>query len=70
VRTVKFSHNGRILVSGSADATIKLWDLHGGKVAATLAGHTRDVNSIALSQDGEMIISGSGDGTIKIWRYQ
>jgi predicted NACHT family NTPase len=33
----------------------------------TLAGHTKDVNTIAISPDGKILASGSDDNTIKLW---
>ncbi|KAJ5380537.1 G-protein beta WD- 40 repeats containing protein [Penicillium cataractarum] len=33
----------------------------------TLAGHSRDVNTVVFSPDGKQIASGSNDKTIKLW---
>ena len=38
----------------------------GGQVR-TLAGHSDDVNSVAISADGKRVVSGSVDKTVKIW---
>ena len=54
-----------IIVSGSDDGVIKLWQP--GKPTKTLLGHTDTIQAIAISQDGNLIISGSEDKTIKIW---
>jgi len=54
------------LMSGSADNTIKLWDLKRQTCVATLSGHTRGVYALALLPDGR-VISGSADNTIKLW---
>jgi WD40 repeat protein len=59
---------GQILVSGSADKTIKIWRLDTGELLQTLNGHSAAVNSVAISPDGEFIVSGSSDKTIKIWQ--
>ncbi len=65
--SLALSGDGKRLFSGSADSTIKVWDLESGKETLTLRGHTLEVFSLALSTDGKRLFSGSGDGTIKVW---
>lgn len=66
VNSVAISPNGRTIVSGSDDKTIRLWDKVTGKEIRRLQGHTYEVNSVAISPDGQTIVSGSYDGEIKI----
>ncbi|KAJ8127630.1 hypothetical protein O1611_g6009 [Lasiodiplodia mahajangana] len=56
------------LVTGSYDATIRLWNLDSGSLIRTFLGHTAGIR--ALQFDGSKIISGSLDETIKIWNWQ
>jgi WD40 repeat protein len=70
VWSVIFSTNGKTVVSGSTDKTIKVWNVDTGEAISTLTGHTGVVRAIALSADGRTLISGSGDKTIKIWNFQ
>lgn len=67
VTCLAFSPDSRTVASGSADGTIKLWDVAAGKEHATLTGHTDVVHSVAFSPDNRMVASGSYDGTIKLW---
>jgi hypothetical protein len=67
VNSVAFSPDGRLLASGSADYTIKLWDVASGSLVRTLTGHTDYVLSVAFSPDGRLLASGSDDKTIKLW---
>ena len=67
VKTVAISADGQTFVSGSDDATIKVWNLHTGKLIRTLAGHSYWVNTVAISADEHIIVSGSRDKTIKVW---
>jgi len=67
VNSVAFSSDGRQIVSGSDDKTIKLWDASTGSLIRTFSGHTYFVTSVAFSPDGRQIVSGSNEGTIKLW---
>ena len=64
---ISFSPDGTVLVSGSDDGTVKLWDVATGTNIATLQGHTNWVYSVAFSPDGATLASGSWDHTIKLW---
>ena len=68
VRSVAFSPDGQILVSGSKDKTIKIWRLDDGELLATLAGHSDQICAVAISSDGQTLVSGSDDKTIKVWQ--
>jgi len=67
VYSVAFSPDGRQVVSGSGDKTIKLWDVATGQEIRTFSGHSNVVNSVTFSPDGRQVVSGSGDKTIKLW---
>src|SRR5258708_4468333 len=65
---VHYSPDGKHIISGSMDKTIRVWDAEiGAPVGEPLKGHTGNVRSIAYSPDGRHIISGSRDMTIRIW---
>ena len=70
VASIAITPDGKHIVSGAWDKTIKLWELNSGKELRSFEGHTRCVNSIAITPDGKHIVSGSADGTIKIWELQ
>ena len=68
VRCVGFSPDGRYIVSGSSDQTIRMWNAKtGSAVGRPLEGHTDSVSCVAYSPDGRYIISGSEDKTIRMW---
>ncbi|MCU7244286.1 MAG: WD40 repeat domain-containing protein [Microcystis aeruginosa WS75] len=67
VYSVNFSPDGKTLVSGSDDKTIKLWDVETGQEIRTLKGHDDSVTSVNFSPDGKTLVSGSWDNTIKLW---
>ena len=67
INTQVIAPDGKTLISGSADNTIRIWDMTSGQTLRTLAGHTSFVNALTLTPDGKTLISGSADRTIKIW---
>src|SRR6202042_300073 len=68
VNSVAFSHDGKRIVSGSSDQTIRVWDAETGEaISKPISGHEHFVNSVAFSHDGKRIVSGSWDKTIRVW---
>ena len=68
VRSLTFGPDGRTLASGSADETVRLWDIDTGTHKRTLSGHTAEVTGVAFSPDGQTLASGSADGTVLLWK--
>ncbi|KZP19698.1 WD40 repeat-like protein [Athelia psychrophila] len=68
VMAVNFSPNGQLLVSGSVDCTVRLWDLKNlTQVWKRPRRHDRPVISVAFSHGGSRIAAGSADGYVKVW---
>jgi WD40 repeat protein len=67
VYSVAFSPNGKQIVSGSGDKTVRLLDAVTGAALQTLEGHSRSVNSVAFSPNGKQVVSGSYDKTVRLW---
>jgi WD40 repeat protein len=64
---VAFSQDGKRVVSGSGDKTVRIWDAASGEQQLELKGHSDWVTSVAFSQDGKRVVSGSDDKTVRIW---
>ncbi|KAI8608761.1 hypothetical protein BC830DRAFT_1233804 [Chytriomyces sp. MP71] len=67
VESVAVSPEGKWIVSGSKDGSVKVWDALTAQLQHTLIGHSEPVFSVALSPDGKWIVSGSMDQSIKVW---
>ncbi|KAJ2798752.1 SCF ubiquitin ligase complex subunit cdc4, partial [Coemansia guatemalensis] len=61
--------HGNIVVSGSYDCTIRVWDVSTGRCLHQLEGHTSKVYTIVLDPDQHAIFSGSMDGMIRVWNW-
>jgi len=62
-----FSPDGQLLVTGSADNAVRIWEVASGRELRTLAGHARGVKAVAFSHDARWLASGSIDGSVKLW---
>ena len=62
-----FAPDGKIIISGGADKTIKLWDTVTWQLLRNLSGHQAAIISVAFAPDSKIIASGSEDKTIKVW---
>jgi hypothetical protein len=76
VEAVTFSPDGRWLVSGSSDATARLWDLTANDPAASsvvLRGHGSAIHAVCVSPDNRRVVTASGQtgqdqrGAVRIW---
>ncbi|PPQ94076.1 hypothetical protein CVT25_009705, partial [Psilocybe cyanescens] len=59
--------NGKQIVSGSYDKSVRVWDVSMGDELKVLKGHTSLVTSVAFSPDGKQIVSGSYDNLVRVW---
>jgi WD40 repeat protein len=57
VNSVAISPNGKYIVSGSYDKTIKLWNINTGELIRSFKGHTWSVKSVAISP-GNILFQG------------
>ena len=59
-----------VIVSGSDDETVRVWDLESGEpVLGPLTGHDEAVGAVAVGerQGRPVIVSGSDDETVRVW---
>ena len=67
VKSLAYSQGGRVVVSGGADRSVKLWDFATLELVRTYRGNRDYVSAVAVTRDGTRIASGNIDGNIRIW---
>ncbi|MBD1805338.1 WD40 repeat domain-containing protein [Microcoleus sp. FACHB-SPT15] len=73
ISTVVFAFHpsdGKFIVSGSHDKTIKLWVISTRQIQHTFPGGLDRVNSIAISPDIKILVSGDEKGIINLWDFE
>jgi WD40 repeat protein len=56
----------KLLVTGSLDTNVKVWDLRRKDCINTFKGHSKGIKKLAISPDGKWVCSGSENGEIKV----
>ncbi len=65
-------HDGKFVVSGSRDCTIRIWDLDTQRlVMRPLHGHTGSVLCLQFdaSPEEDILVTGSSDAKLRVWRF-
>jgi WD40 repeat protein len=70
INSIKFSPDGKIIASASADNNIILWDSKNGKQINILSGHTAPVNSVVFQTNGKFLFSVGADGYLIVWDWR
>ena len=66
VFSVAFSPDERLIVSGSEDQTVRIWEIESQNEIRRF--HNEGwVNSVAFSPDGTLVVSGSDDKSFRLW---
>ncbi|OCH87028.1 hypothetical protein OBBRIDRAFT_736896 [Obba rivulosa] len=58
---------GSVVVSGTPERVVRMWDPRSGKRIGKLVGHTDNIRAIQISEDAKYILTGSADASIKLW---
>lgn len=67
VRCASVDVSNEWFVTGSADRTVKVWDLASGQLKLTLPGHVASVRAVVVSPRHPYLFSASEDKEIKCW---
>ena len=69
VRGLAVLPNGRQFLSGSADKTIRLWNVDEAEAVRTFAGAAAPVLALAVLPHGRRFLSGGADGSAWLWDF-
>lgn len=67
VNTVQWHDNGVLLLSGSDDKSLRLWDIRTAECVRLFRGSGHVINSCAISTTGNIIAAGNEKGRIYLW---
>ncbi|MEG4057117.1 MULTISPECIES: WD40 repeat domain-containing protein [unclassified Microcoleus] len=76
ISAIVISPDSQVIATGSADTTIKIWNLETGKLICTFGSlltwgaHKAGIVSLAFSPIAQTLASSSSDGTIKLWNLR
>jgi WD40 repeat protein len=65
--SVRFSPDGRLLVTASGDLTARVWDIREGQSVAIFRGHSGLIFDASFSPDNRKVLTASADGTARIY---
>ncbi|MDZ4859590.1 MAG: protein kinase, partial [Candidatus Hydrogenedentes bacterium] len=67
VTAITCSRDGRLLLTGSEDNTVRMWDRATGVCIRAFEGHQNSITSVHFTPDAQIAMSSSQDRTIKLW---
>lgn len=67
IECLTFGWRAHLLVGGSLDGSIAIWDLQKQERLRTLLGHHGYILSVAVNEDGTLLASRSADKTLRVW---
>jgi WD40 repeat protein len=67
VRSLACTRDGRWLLSGGEDKSVRLWDVATGYERLRCAGHTLPVRHVRIDPKDRYAVTGGGDDLIHVW---
>lgn len=70
VRSVGFSRDGKLLITGGHDNTVRIWNPETIELVKTLRGHDSWVRACTFSPDGQFALSAGHDNHARLWNIE
>ena len=70
VTSVAVAPNNKLIVTGSKDRTVRIFNIKSRRCVKILKGHKKIVTSVAFSLDNKYVLSGSEDQTVRMWNVE
>jgi WD repeat-containing protein 48 len=67
IYSLAMNQSGTIIVSGSTEKVLRIWDPRTCQKLMKLKGHTENVKALLVNRDGTQVLSASSDGTVRLW---
>ncbi|CAK0745829.1 hypothetical protein CCP3SC5AM1_1300004 [Gammaproteobacteria bacterium] len=67
IQAIAVTQDGRLLIAGSAEGQIKIWDLEQWLELSTLSSQHHAINAVAITPDGQRFLLAADDGTLELW---
>ena len=68
VLALKFSHNGKFLISNEEENYLSFWNLDKSLRETRIFVSNERINALALSRDSSFVVSGSDDNCVAVWQ--
>jgi COMPASS component SWD3 len=66
---VNFNPQSNLIVSGSFDESVRIWEVKTGKCLKALPAHSEPVSAVHFNRDGTLIVSASYDGLWYVYTF-
>ncbi|KAK6046885.1 WD domain, G-beta repeat protein [Cooperia oncophora] len=67
IYALAMNDSGTVIVSGSTEKVLRIWDPRTCQKIMKLRGHTENIRAVVISPDGTKCLSASADATVRLW---
>ena len=67
ISSLTYAEKAAILIIGTQDGKLMLWEVATGRVSTSSASHIEAVTTLVVSPDGDHVLSASADSSVHVW---